>query len=164
VISLADYQFGPTARNRLDDTATPGLVGAVAALETFYYALNRADLPVLAAIWFRDELTQLNGAVGGTLRSTDAILERYRRSFAGRMSVQVTFTDAATYDLGTAVAFAGWERGDYRRNDGRRVSLEIRTSRLFGWDDSRQRWAQLHHHGSIDDPFDLADYQSAARG
>ncbi|HZC74200.1 MAG TPA: nuclear transport factor 2 family protein [Jatrophihabitans sp.] len=163
MIRVVDYDFGPAARNRLDDTATPGIAGAVAALETFYYALNGADLPVLSALWFRHDLTQLHSPLGGTIRSTAAIVDSYRRSFASGMQLQLTFTDAATYDLATAVVFAGREHGTYRRNDGRRVTLDIRTSRLFGWDESRARWAQLLHHGSIDDPFELADYQATAR-
>jgi hypothetical protein len=164
VISVVDYGFGPTARNRLDDIGLPGIAGAVAALETYYYALNRADLPVLTAVWCRHDLTQFDDPVGSTLRSTSAITDAYRYLFAGGMNVRITFDDAATYELGTAVVFAGRERGTYRRNDGRRIALNIRTSRLFGWDDTSGRWAQLHHHGSIADAFDLADYQVTARG
>lgn len=163
MITVVDYRFGPEARNRLDDTDEPGLAGAVAALETYYYALNRADLPVLASLWSDHEFVQADGPSGGTERSRDAVTARCRRILGGAMDVQVTFTDAATYDLGDAVVFAGRERGTYRRNDGRRVALDVRTSRLFGWDDAGRRWVQLHHHGSIDDPFALADYQATVR-
>jgi len=164
VISVVDYDFGPAARNRLADTAMPGMAGAIAALETFYYALNQADLPVLSAVWLAHDLTQMASPVGGVVRSTPAIADIYRRTFATGVSIRVTFTDAATYDLGGAVVFAGRERGAYRRNDGRHVHLDMKTSRLFGWDDSRDRWAQLQHHASIDDPFELADFQTATRG
>jgi hypothetical protein len=163
VITVVDYGFGPGAHNRIDEIAEPGIAGAVAALETYYYALNRADMPVLAALWSGHDLAQLDDPVGGTERSPAAIADLYRHLFCGAVNVQVTFTDAVTYDLGDAVVFAGRERGTYRRNDGRRVALDVRTSRLFGWDDARRRWAQLHHHGSIDDPFALADYQATAR-
>lgn len=163
MISVVDYDFGPSARNRLNDLGTPGISGAVAALETFYYALNRADLPVLSSVWWSHRLTQLDDPLGGIVRSTTEIVDVYRRSLGLGMDVEVTFTDAATYDLGTAVVFTGRECGAYRRSDGRRVPLDVRASRLFGWDTRRHRWAQLHHHGSIDDPFDLADYQSTAR-
>jgi hypothetical protein len=164
LITVVDYGFGPSARNRLNDASTPGLAGAVAALETFYYAFNHADMPVLTAVWSSHALTQLTNPAGGVVRSTAAITDVYRRMLASGMDVQVTFTDAATYDLGSAVMFAGLERGAYRRNDGRRVALTVRTSRLFGWDAERERWAQLHHHGSVDDPFELADYQTGSRG
>lgn len=163
MITVVDYRFGPGSRNRLDATDEPGLAGAVAALETYYYALNRSDLPVLASLWADHVLVQADGPSGGTERSRGAITARARRMLDGAMDVHVVFTDAATYDLGDAVVFAGRERGTYRRNDGRRVALDVRSSRLFGWDDMDGRWVQLHHHGSIDDPFALADYQATIR-
>jgi ketosteroid isomerase-like protein len=164
VTTLVDYDFGPDARNRLDEGRDPGHDGAVAALETFYHALNNADLDVLRAVWSSDPLAQLNNPVGGIVRSGDAIADLYRRIFAGGMGVQVTFTDAATYlGAGTAV-FAGREVGSYNGRDGERVPLRIRTSRVFAWHPEQGRWLQVHHHGSIDDPDALAAYQAAARG
>lgn len=163
MITAADHDFGRSARNRFEDTAAQGVDGALAALETFYYAFNRRDLALLGAVWFHHDLTQLDHPLGGLVRSSAAIVDCYRRSFATGMDVQVTLTDTAVYHFGAAVGFAGRERGAYRRNDGRRVPLDVRTSHLFAWDDSRGRWAQLHHHGSIDDPFELADYQASAR-
>jgi hypothetical protein len=68
-VELVDYQFGQASRNRLNEAAIPGLAGAVAALESVYYALNPRDLAALAALWSRNELAQLNTAVGGTVRS-----------------------------------------------------------------------------------------------
>jgi ketosteroid isomerase-like protein len=161
--TVVDYEFGPDARNRLQEAGDPGPDGAVAALETFYFALNNADLGVLRAIWSPDPLAQLNNPVGGILRSGDAIAGLYGRIFAGGLDVQVTFTDAATYlGAGTAV-FAGRELGSYLGPDGARVPLQIRTSRVFTWHPERGSWLQVHHHGSIDDPDALAAYQAAAR-
>jgi SnoaL-like domain len=157
MIRLIDFGFGPAARNRLDEARTAGFEGAVAALETFYYALNAADLDVLTAVWSADELAQLNNPVGGILRSGRRIADLYRRIFASAMAV-----DAVTYDFGAAVVFAGRELGSYRAVDGARVPLAIRTSRVFGWQAGAGRWEQLHHHGSIDDPVQLAAYQAAA--
>jgi ketosteroid isomerase-like protein len=162
VIQVIDFDFGPAARNRLPEARTPGFDGAVAALETFYYALNAADLDVLAAVWSTDELAQLNNPVGGILRSGRRIAELYGRIFASGMGVQVTFTDAVTYDFGPTVVFAGREVGSYRDGQGGRVPLAIRTSRVFAWQDGAGRWEQLHHHGSIDDPAALSAYQAAA--
>lgn len=162
--SLVDYEFGPGARNRLDAARDPGPDGAVAALETFYSALNNADLDVLRAVWSPDPLAQLNNPIGGILRSGDAIAGLYGRIFAGGLDVRVTFTDAATYlSTGTAV-FAGRELGSYLGPDGARVPLQIRTSRVFSRHPEQGRWLQTHHHGSIDDPVALAAYQAAARG
>lgn len=160
MIQLIDFGFGPTARNRLAEACTAGFDGAVAALETFYYALNSADLDVLAAVWSADALAQLNNPVGGILRSGRGIAELYGRIFASGMAVEVTFTDAVTYDFGPSIVFAGRELGSYRDANGHRVPLAIRTSRVFGWQEGR--WQQFHHHGSIDDPALLAAYQAAA--
>lgn len=162
--TLVDYDFGPDARNRLDEARDPGATGAVAALETFYHALNNADLGALRAVWSTDPLAQLNNPVGGIIRSGDEIAELYRRIFAGGMDVQVTFTDAATYLGHDTAVFAGRELGSYRGRDGERVPLRIRTSRVFAWQADQGRWLQIHHHGSIDDPDALAAYQAAAGG
>jgi hypothetical protein len=44
-----DLRYGPEARNRLAEPATPTDEGAHAGLESFYYALNRRDNPRCAA-------------------------------------------------------------------------------------------------------------------
>ena len=162
MIELVDYRFGPQARNRLDEATDPGRDGAVAALETFYYALNNRDLDALSAVWSQDDLAQLNNPVGGILRSGQAVTDLYRRIFRGRLGLTVTFTDAVTYWWDGAVVFAGREIGEYNGPDGTRVPLTIRTSRVFGYE--AQRWLQVHHHGSIDRPEELAAYQKAITG
>lgn len=158
MIELVDYGFGSAARNRLADLATPGRDGALAALETFYYALNNRDLDTLSAVWADDALVQLNNPVGGILRSGDAVRGLYKRVFAGSLNVQVTFGDAATYWHSDAVTFAGRETGTYHHPRLGERALHIRTSRIFAYDG---RWAQVHHHGSIDDAEALATYQDA---
>jgi ketosteroid isomerase-like protein len=164
MMTIVNYDFGPDARNRLDHTHHPGHDGALAALETFYYALNNADLDVLSAVWSDDAYAQLNNPVGGILRSGSAIVELYQRIFASGIDLQVTFTDAASYLSGTTAVFAGREVGSYRGPDRDRHALDIRTTRVIGWHRKHVRWAQLHHHGSIDDATVLADYQAAVRG
>jgi hypothetical protein len=161
--TLVDYDFGPAARNRLDEARDPGPDGAVAALETFYFGLNNADVDVLRAVWSPDPLAQLNNPVGGILRSGDAISGLYQRIFARGMGLQVTFTDAATYLGSDSAVFAGRELGSYIGPDGERVPIAIRTSRVFTWHPEQGSWLQIHHHGSIDDPDALAAYQAAAR-
>jgi ketosteroid isomerase-like protein len=161
MIELVDYGFGPGARNRLAEVRTPGREGALAALETFYYALNNGDLDALTAVWADHELVQLNNPIGGILRSRDAVRGLYQRVFAGTLNVQVTFGDAATYWRTDSVTFAGRETGSYHHPQLGEQPLQIRTTRIFAYDD---RWAQVHHHGSIDDPETLAAYQQAVRG
>jgi ketosteroid isomerase-like protein len=162
MIELVDYQFGPGARNRLAEAEQAGRDGAVAALETFYYALNQQDLAVLTAVWTNDELVQLNNPIGGILRSRTAVAELYGKVFAGGLRVRVTFGDAVTYWRADSVVFAGRESGSYQHPEHGEVPLAIRTTRIFAYDDGR--WAQVHHHGSIDDPEALATYQQAVRG
>lgn len=107
MIELVDYGFGPDARSRATAARVPGREGALAALETFYYALNSKDLETLVAGWAADELVQLNNPIGGILRSRDAVRALYERVFAGSLNVQVTFGDAATYWQDDSVVFAG---------------------------------------------------------
>ena len=162
MIEIVDYQFGPAARNRIAEATDPGHDGAVAALESFYYALNRRDITVLAQVWSQDELAQLNNPIGGILRSGAAVTALYRRIFDGGLALRVTFVDAATYWFDDAVVFAGREIGRYHDGDTV-VPITIRTTRVFGYDRELGRWLQLHHHGSIDQPSELAAYQNAVR-
>jgi ketosteroid isomerase-like protein len=163
-IEVVDYQFGPTSSQRLDETKQPGREGAIAALETFYYALNRRDLNALSAVWSQDELAQLNNPVGGILRSGAAVTDLYRRIFSGDLRLSVTFVDAVTYWWPDAVVFAGREVGQYHDGDGATVPITIRTTRVFGYQHDAGRWLQVHHHGSIDQAEQLAEYQRAVRG
>ena len=161
MIELVDYGFGPGARSRVDEARLPGREGALAALETFYYALNGKDLETLVAGWADDPLVQLNNPIGGILRSREAVRSLYERVFAGSLDVQVTFGDAATYWLEGSVVFAGREVGTYRHPALGEQPLHIRTTRIFRYDGV---WQQVHHHGSIDDADALAAYQGAVSG
>jgi hypothetical protein len=161
MIELVDYGFGPQARNRWAAAGTPGRDGALAALETFYYALNHRDLDTLTAGWAEDGLVQLNNPIGGILRSREAVRGLYERVFAGPLNVQVTFGDAATYWQTDSVVFAGREIGTYRHPRLGERPLQIRTTRIFTYDGV---WSQIHHHGSIDDAEALATYREAVRG
>jgi len=162
MIELVDYGFGPGARLRADEARLPGREGALAALETFYYALNGKDLETLVAGWADDPLVQLNNPIGGILRSRAAVGELYRKVFAGGLKVRVGFGDAVAYWRADSVVFAGRERGSYQHPELGEVPLEIRTTRFFSYDDGR--WAQAHHHGSIDNAEALTAYQQAVGG
>ncbi|MEU0469674.1 nuclear transport factor 2 family protein [Amycolatopsis sp. NPDC006131] len=153
--------FGPDSRNRLDAATAPGIEGALAALETFYFAFNQRDSDVFARVWTQDALAQLNNPLGGILRGGEAISALYDKVFHGPARVTVTFGDVVEYAGDGHALFAGRETGSYVV-DGREVPLRIRTSRYFRYEDGR--WAQFHHHGSIDDAAELAAYQSAIRG
>jgi len=162
MIEKTDIAFGPASRNRLDQAADPGPEGALAALESFYYALNSADLDALRDDWSASPLAQLNNPLGGILRGGEAIVGLYEKVFAGTVNVQVTFGDVVAYLGADHAVFAGRETGTYTAPDGTLVPLAIRTSRYFRYEDGR--WQQFHHHGSIDDAGELAAYQKAVRG
>ena len=159
MISLNDYGFGPRARNRLAAATDTAPAGAVAALETFYYALNQRDVEAMRAVWSQDDLAQLNNPVGGIVRGGAQAVALYERIFDSGVQLEVTFGDAATYEQPSVVVFAGTETGWYALEDQSQTPLRIRTSRVFGFDDRVGRWVQLHHHGSIDDPEALRAYQ-----
>jgi SnoaL-like domain len=162
MIELIDYGFGPAARNRLAEAADPTEDGAVAALETFYFALNRRDIEVMSSVWSSDGLAQLNNPLGGILRGGEQAVALYRRIFAKGLHLQVTFGDAVSYLYPGTAVFAGRETGTYAAAGQAPGALEIRTTRFFRHDERVGRWVQLHHHGSIDQPAALAAYQRAA--
>ncbi|WP_103336094.1 YybH family protein [Amycolatopsis sp. CA-126428] len=155
-----DTTFGTGARNRLDAATDPGREGALAALESFYYAFNQRDLDALRRVWTTDPLAQLNNPLGGILRGGEAITALYGRVFHGPARVTVEFGDIVEYSGEGHAVFAGRETGEYRVTET--VPLSIRTTRIFAYGNGR--WVQVHHHGSIDDAEALAAYQAAIRG
>jgi ketosteroid isomerase-like protein len=165
-----DYDFGPQSSSAIERSADPGRAGAVAAVETFYFALNHRDLRTLAAVWADDGLVQLNNPIGGILRSKPSVEDLYRRIFASDIGLQVTFTDAVSYAGADTVVFAGRELASYFhvRDCGasevrEEVAVTIRTTRVFGYSSKAGRWLQLHHHGSIDSPTALQRYRDAVQ-
>lgn len=156
-----DLSFGTESRNRLEEAHQPGVEGALAALESFYYSFNHRDLDVLARVWSDDPLAQLNNPLGGMLRGGKAIVDLYARIFNGPARVTVSFGDIIAYADEQHAVFAGRETGEYRIGDSPAEPLSIRTTRCFGYHEGR--WRQYHHHGSIDDPASLAAYQRAIR-
>jgi len=75
--------FGRGAANRLADIRRPGIDGALALLEMFYYAFNQRDLAVFRQVWADHPLIQLNNPLGGMLRGYDQIAALYAQVFDG---------------------------------------------------------------------------------
>ena len=86
---------------------------------------------------------------------------RYESIFSGPAKVHVEYFDYTIHDTAEMFYAVGRERG-YFRLGGEEVILAIRTSRIFG--KVGNRWKQVHHHGSIEDPQMLAQYQSVVLG
>jgi hypothetical protein len=143
------------------DEAYVGDGGPLDALVAFYRAFNSQDLGALAANWLDGERPSMDNPVGGIRRGWPAIGEGYRRLFEGPASVRVAFHDF-TVETGEGwCLFVGREQGACTIA-GTSIALRIRTTRWFVRHEGR--WRQLHHHGSIEEPALLADYQRAIFG
>jgi ketosteroid isomerase-like protein len=160
-IEKTNICFGPDSVNRLAEAADQTVCGALAALETFYYAWHHRDVDAVRAVWSASPLAQLNNPAGGIVRGGDAIAALYEKIFASPANLQMTFGDVIAYYGESHALFAGRETGSYTGPDGAPVPLEIRTSRYFRYADGL--WRQYHQHGSIDDPDALRAYQHAVR-
>lgn len=159
-IRKVDLVIGTEARNRLDATKEKGRAGAFAALETFYYSLNKRDLEVFKHIWINRELIQLDNPVGGVVRGIEPIADLYTGILRDSAQVAIDFFDIVEYSFDNCIIFAGRERGEFTKN-GKTLWLEMRTSRVFAYDQGR--WGQLHDHCSIDKPELLLSYQKMVR-
>ncbi len=162
MIVQSSQRYGRDSRNRIDQVRQPGIEGARSLIETFYHAFNRRDLGVFAQVWANHELIQLNNPLGGMLRGHQSIYALYERIFTGPTSVWVEFSDIVEFQTDDMVVFAGRENGEFIRND-ESLGLKIRTSRMVMWTGPETGWRQVHHHGSIDDPLLLSNYQAAVR-
>ncbi len=150
-------------RDRLAETAAPGLAGARAALDTFYHALNTRSLDLLQRTWADDPLIRLDNPLGGIVDGIAGVTALYARIFSGPVRVQVALEDIVAYATPELVVFAGREVGSYEQL-GVSEPLAIRTTRIFRFLPAQGGWRQIHHHGSLDDPEQLARYQRAVRG
>jgi ketosteroid isomerase-like protein len=141
---------------------TPARDGsALYALIDFYRAFNASDLEALAANWAEGDAPSMDNPIGGIRRGWPAIKEGYAKLFSGPATVRVAFHDFTAQGNNDYHPFVGREKG-FCETPAVRIELRIRTSRWFV--KMRGVWRQLHHHGSIDEPALLADYQRAIFG
>lgn len=141
--------------------ALSGDASALDALIGFYRAFNSRDLDALAAIWAEGEAPSMDNPIGGIRRGWPAIREGYARLFDGPARVDVTFYDFTSQCGPDWHLFVGRERGTCTLPDVT-IDLRIRTTRWFT--EIGGTWRQLHHHGSIEEPALLADYQRGILG
>jgi hypothetical protein len=159
-ISLLKYEFGRLAENKIREAHDRSTDGAIACLETFYYSFNNKDIDTFRNVWFMDSLIQLNDPLGGTLRGITAIEGLYSKIFEGPLKVWVKFSDIICYRSGDMAVFTGTETGEFI-NGHELIPLKFITTRVFTYANDDERWCQLHHHGSIDDPCLLKNYRNA---
>lgn len=138
-----------------------GESAAIKALAEFYAGFNQRDVNRSMQSWARQDDVIMCNPIGGIRKGWEVIADAYQRIMQGDTQVYVEFYDyqiSEGFDMFYAV---GRERGYAKFHDqgGEQcLELAIRTSRVFRkYDD---RWRQVHHHGSIDAPMLLNEYQS----
>lgn len=134
---------------------------AFQALVQFYCAFNNADLALMAQNWADTQDISMDNPLGGVKRGWDAIRPVYERIFRGPADVYVEYYDYTIHESTVMFYAVGRERGYFRLN-GTEIELAIRTTRIFQMIEGH--WRQVHHHGSIEDPKLLEQYQSAVLG
>ena len=132
------------------------------ALAQFYHALNERDLGMMRQNWDNSEDAAMDNPLGGIKRGWPEISGTYEALFRSPGAYRFEFFDYTLHPSGDLFYVVGRERGELTVN-GQPMKLAIRTSRIFQRD-SEGKWRQTHHHGSIDDPQMLADYQQAILG
>ncbi|MGB7816725.1 MAG: hypothetical protein WBL28_10285 [Methylotenera sp.] len=163
MITHSQQNYGRGATNRIHQANSHSIEGARALIESFYYAFNQRDMGVFAQVWANHALIQLNNPLGGIVRGFEPIANLYQGLFTSSASVWVALSDIVEFQTDDMVVFAGRETGEFTKGEIT-VSLAIRTSRIVQWLGADIGWKQTHHHGSIDDPKLLAEYQQAVRG
>lgn len=156
-------------KNLLAESAKPGIVGARAALETFYYAFNTRSLALYQQIWADDPLAQLNTPVAGLVRGSATIAALSQRMLSSPVQIQSAFEDIVAYATPELVVFTGRERGEYTHEGEHGTETErptVSTSCIcvFRFIAEQGGWRQVYHHVSVDDADQLARFQRAARG
>ena len=135
--------------------------GPLDALIEFYRAFNSADMARLEGVWFPGETPSMDNPIGGIRRGWNEIAGGYAKLFGGAATVNVTFHDFTSQGGREWHLFVGRERGKCR-TAGDSLDVAFRTTRWFVRMDGA--WRQLHHHGSVEDPQMLADYQKLIFG
>jgi SnoaL-like domain len=144
-----------TGREAAGDLRDP-----VQALAQFYRAFNSRDLALMAENWEESDSVAMDNPLGGIMRGWPQIRSVYERIFQSKARVQVEFYDYTLHVVDDVFYAVGRERGTFEAA-ATKLDLAIRTSRIFRR--VGDRWRQVHHHGSIDDPQLLAAYQQAVR-
>jgi hypothetical protein len=132
----------------------------IKALIKFYKAFNHQDIEAMNQVWYNSGNSIMNNPVGGMVKGYENIMEVYHRIFYGTVRVYVEFTRFEIFGDDQMFVAIGTENGHYVYK-GREYKLNIRTSRIYM--KGHGIWWQVHHHGSIDNPVLLWQYQQAIR-
>jgi len=157
-----DQHFGKSSENKLQKANDKTIDGAIACLETFYYAFNNRDIKTFRKLWLDDDLVQLNNPLGGIINGIDKIVELYQAIFKGKSNVWVDFNSIVVFEGQNAITFAGRETGAFTK-EKESLALQIRTTRMLAYSEKEGQWFLIHHHGSIDNAELLDAYQKAVK-
>ena len=128
------------------------------ALSKFYKAFNTRDMALMSESWLNTDEISMDNPIGGIRRGWEEIKNGYAKIFSGKVQVHVEFYDYSIHSTENMFFAVGRERGYFKINEIE-IPLAIRTTRIFIKSDGE--WRQIHHHGSIDNPELLKDYQEA---
>lgn len=134
-----------------------GLDTPLDALRSFYCAFNHQNLPLMREVWLSGNEPSMDNPIGGIRRGWEEIEQGYHKLFHGSAKVEVEFHDYTLQVHGDFATAVGRERGTCTVGD-QSLTLAIRTSRIFVR--RAGQWKQLHHHGSVEDPALLSQYQA----
>lgn len=130
------------------------------ALVQFYCAFNSGDMQMMSENWAQSVDIAMDNPLGEIKRGWFEIQPVYERIFNGPAEVYVEYYDYTIHETTEMFYAVGRERGEFRLGETR-VELAIRTSRIYRRIDGA--WKQVHHHGSIDDPGLLDQYQKIVK-
>ena len=130
------------------------------ALISFYTAFNGKDFNLMQENWYNHEEIAMDNPLGGIKRGWKEIKSIYQRIFSGQVEVYVEFYDYNIIDIEGGFCAVGRERGYVKVGD-KKLDLAIRTSRVYKLVEGVYK--QVHHHGSIENPELLKEYQALVR-
>lgn len=141
-----------TGQQSISDDSSPE-----AALINFYAAFNRQNFALMEANWLQTAEASMSNPLGGVKRGWNEIREVYKKIFGSEAKVTVEFYDYSIHASETMFLAVGRETGCLEINN-QKIELAIRTTRIYCLYENQ--WKQVHHHGSMDNPELLANYQN----
>ncbi|WP_294954526.1 nuclear transport factor 2 family protein [Sulfurovum sp.] len=152
---MKTIQKAITGNENFNDLKNP-----IQVLAQFYSAFNNQDFELMSQNWLQNEDIAMDNPLGGIKRGWDEIKSVYSRIFNGKAKVYVEFYDYTIVNLDGGFCAIGRERGYVQINE-QNLELAIRTSRVFKL--INRKYKQVHHHGSIETPQLLKEYQELVK-
>lgn len=141
-----------TGQESISDGSSPQ-----AALINFYAAFNTQNFVLMEANWLQTAEASMSNPLGGVKRGWNEIRQVYKKIFDGEAKVYVEFYDYSIHASEAMFLAVGRETGCLEINN-QKIDLAIRTTRIYSLYENQ--WKQVHHHGSMDSPELLSNYQN----